>query len=65
MTDVTAGLESLVSELDLTGRSFLAIHDFAPAEVVALLDLAAELKDVQRRRVRMPSSPAAPSPWSS
>jgi ornithine carbamoyltransferase len=49
--DVTAGLESLVSELDLTGRSFLAIRDFAPAEVAALLDLAAELKDVRRRRV--------------
>jgi ornithine carbamoyltransferase len=40
-----------LAELDLTGRSFLTIHDFTPAEVVALLDLAAALKDVQKRRV--------------
>ncbi|MGE5228087.1 MAG: ornithine carbamoyltransferase [Deltaproteobacteria bacterium] len=40
-----------LAELDLTGRSFLTIHDYAPAEVVALLDLAAALKDVQKRRV--------------
>jgi len=40
-----------LSELDLTGRSFLTIHDFTPAEVTALLDLATELKDVRRRRV--------------
>ena len=40
-----------LSELDLTGRSFLTIHDFTPAEVVTLLDLAAELKDAQKRRV--------------
>ena len=39
-----------LSELDLTGRSFLTIHDFAPAEVVALLDLADALKDAQKRR---------------
>src|SRR5665811_452587 len=39
-----------VSELDITGRSFLTIHDFSPAEVVALLDLATELKAAQKRR---------------
>ncbi len=43
-----------LSELDLTGRSFLTIHDFSPAEVTALLDLAVELKDVQKRRVPHP-----------
>ncbi len=40
-----------LSELDLTGRSFLTIHDFQPAEIVSLLDLADALKDVQKRRV--------------
>ncbi len=40
-----------LSELDLTGRSFLTIHDFSPAEVVSLLDLAGALKDAQQRRV--------------
>ena len=39
-----------LSELDLTGRSFLTIHDFSPAEVAGLLDLAAALKDAQKRR---------------
>lgn len=39
-----------LSELDLTGRSFLTIHDYSPAEVVSLLDLADALKDAQRRR---------------
>ena len=39
-----------LSELDLTGRSFLTIHDFTPAEVVTLLDLATALKDAQKRR---------------
>jgi len=39
-----------LSELDLTGRSFLTIHDYSPAEVVSLLDLAVALKDAQRRR---------------
>jgi ornithine carbamoyltransferase len=40
-----------LAELDLTGRSFLTIHDFKPAEIVTLLDLGAELKDAQKRRV--------------
>jgi len=39
-----------LSELDLTGRSFLTIHDYSPAEVVSLLDLAVALKDAQKRR---------------
>jgi ornithine carbamoyltransferase len=43
-------IHARLSELDLTGRSFLAIHDYAPAEVEALLELATELKDAQRRR---------------
>ncbi len=38
-----------LSELDLTGRSFLTIHDFSPAEVVSLLDLADALKSAQKR----------------
>jgi ornithine carbamoyltransferase len=37
------------SELDLTGRSFLAIHDFSPTDVAALLDLAVELKAARKR----------------
>ena len=40
-----------LSELDLTGRSFLTIHDFKPSEIVTLLDLAVDLKEMQRRRV--------------
>jgi ornithine carbamoyltransferase len=40
-----------LAELDLTGRSFLTIHDFRPAEIVTLLDLGAELKDAQKRHV--------------
>ena len=42
-------LEACMAELDLTGRSFLTIHDFTPAEVAALLDLAIELKTAQKR----------------
>jgi ornithine carbamoyltransferase len=40
-----------LAQLDLTGRSFLTIHDFKPAEVVTLLDLGDALKDAQKRRV--------------
>ena len=43
-------LQNRVAELDITGRSFLTIHDFSPAEVGTLLDLAAELKQAQKRR---------------
>jgi ornithine carbamoyltransferase len=43
-----------LSELDLTGRSFLTIHDFSPAEVVSLLDLADALKSAQKRRASHP-----------
>jgi ornithine carbamoyltransferase len=37
-----------VPDLALTGRSFLTIHDFAPAEIESLLDFAAELKAKQK-----------------
>ena len=47
---MTAQLHTRISELDLTGRSFLTIHDFTPVEVTALLDLATELKAAQKRR---------------
>ncbi len=43
-------IQACMSELDITGRSFLTIHDFGPAEVLALLDLAAELKSAQKAR---------------
>ena len=41
-----------MNDLGLTGRSFLTIHDFTPAEVTALLDLASELKAAQKARER-------------
>ncbi len=47
---MTGPLHQRVTELDLTGRSFLTIHDFTPAEVLALLELAAELKSAQKLR---------------
>ncbi len=47
---MTEAINSRLSELDLTGRSFLTIHDFTPAEVAALLDLADELKAAQKAR---------------
>ena len=47
---MTDAIKSRLSELDLTGRSFLTIHDFTPAEVAALLDLASELKVAQKAR---------------
>jgi ornithine carbamoyltransferase len=37
-----------VPDLALTGRSFLTIHDFAPAEIESLLDFATELKAKQK-----------------
>lgn len=43
-----------LSELDLTGRSFLTIHDFSPAEVTALLDLGDAMKSAQKRRAPHP-----------
>jgi ornithine carbamoyltransferase len=43
-----------LSEIDLTGRSFLTIHDFSPAEVAALLDLGDAMKSAQRRRASHP-----------
>jgi ornithine carbamoyltransferase len=43
-----------LSELDLTGRSFLTIHDYTPLEIASLLDLADALKSAQRRRAPHP-----------
>jgi len=43
-----------LSVLDLTGRSFLTIHDFSPTEVAALLDLADAMKSAQKRRAPHP-----------
>jgi ornithine carbamoyltransferase len=51
ISDGTAQLVARIEALGLKGRSFLTIHDFRPAEVVTLLDLAAELKDAQKHRV--------------
>jgi ornithine carbamoyltransferase len=42
-------LQTGVADLGLGGRDFLTIHDFTPAEIGALLDLAVELKAAQRR----------------
>ena len=42
-------LRDRVTDLGLTGRDFLTIHDFAPAEIGALLDLAVELKAAHKR----------------
>ena len=41
-------LHDRVTDLGLTGRDFLTVHDYAPAEVVALLELASELKVAQK-----------------
>jgi ornithine carbamoyltransferase len=41
-------LTDRVTDLGLTGRDFLTIHDYAPAEIGALLDLAVELKAAQK-----------------
>jgi len=43
-----------LSEFDITGRSFLSIHDFSPAEVAALLDLGDAMKSAQKRRAPHP-----------
>jgi len=45
-------LHSSSSRRRLTGRSFLTIHDFTPAEVVGLLDLADDLRTKQKNRDR-------------
>ena len=47
---MTEAIKQRVSGLGLTGRSFLTIHDFAPDEVVGLLDLAVDLKAAQKAR---------------
>jgi ornithine carbamoyltransferase len=51
---MTTQLHARLAELDLTGRSFLTIHDFSPEEVLALLELGAAMKDAQRRRAAHP-----------
>jgi ornithine carbamoyltransferase len=42
-------LRDRVTDLGLIGRDFLTIHDYAPAEIGALHDLAVELKAAQKR----------------
>jgi len=42
-------LRDRITDLGLIGRDFLTIHDYAPAEIGALLDLAVELKAAQKR----------------
>ena len=37
--------------MDLTGRDFLTLKDYTPAEIEFLIDLAAELKDKKRRGI--------------
>ena len=54
-------LQDRVTDLGLTGRDFLTIHDYAPAEIGALLDLAVELKAAQKRARRSRCWPASPS----
>jgi ornithine carbamoyltransferase len=41
-------LQDRITRLDLTGRDFLTVHDYAPDEIGALLDLAVELKAAQK-----------------
>jgi ornithine carbamoyltransferase len=43
-------LKQRIADLGLTGRSFLTIHDYTPAEVTALLDLATDMKAKQKAR---------------
>ena len=43
-----------LAEFDITGRSFLTIHDFSPAEVTSLLDLGDAMKSAQKRRAAHP-----------
>ncbi len=47
-------INARLSELDITGRSFLTIHDFTAAEIVTLLDLGDAMKSAQRRRAPHP-----------
>jgi ornithine carbamoyltransferase len=42
-----------ITELDLTGRSFLTIYDYTSSEIMALLDLAHDLKETQKRGEQM------------
>jgi ornithine carbamoyltransferase len=47
-------INARLSELDITGRSFLTIHDFTPAEITTLLDLGDAMKSAQKRRAPHP-----------
>ncbi len=44
-------LQDRITRLGLTGRDFLTVHDYAPDEIGALLDLAVELKAAQKAGV--------------
>jgi ornithine carbamoyltransferase len=44
-------LQDHITRLGLTGRDFLTVHDYAPDEIGALLDLAVELKAAQKAGV--------------
>ena len=37
--------------MDLKGRNFLTLKDFSPAEIIGLLDLAADLKEKKRKGI--------------
>ena len=39
--------------MNLKGKSFLTLKDFTPEEITGLLDLAAELKDKKKKRIRV------------
>ncbi len=42
---------AVIEKIDLTGRNFLALKDFTPAEINYLLELAADLKDKKQKRI--------------
>ena len=37
--------------MDLKGRNFLTLKDFTPEEITYMLDLAADLKDKQKKGI--------------
>ena len=56
-------LHDRVTDLGLTGRSFLTIHDFAPAEIAAPARPRRRAQGgAEARPSRTRCSPAAPSP---
>jgi ornithine carbamoyltransferase len=38
-------------KIDLTGRDLISLHDFTPAEIVAILELAGDLKVKQKKNI--------------